>query len=235
METSRSTASAPSGQELIQVLSYGLDEYFVEELTAGCSLSTCCEYAGSVASMDQLESGPEQLLMVKSSLLNGDGFDAMIALRRRNARVKFASVGETLPPRTLAYAFRLGLKAILTGHEGVSEIVRCLQVVCGEGAWIPRDQVIAAMTEVMPMENPRTEKTWTRLPALTEREGQILAELLEGKANKTIASDLGISEQTVKLHLNRVYGKLGVARRGELMNALADMRGRLPVQRLRML
>jgi DNA-binding NarL/FixJ family response regulator len=51
--------------------------------------------------------------------------------------------------------------------------------------------------------------------ALTPREGEILALLGEGLANKEIGARLRISEHTVKTHLAAIYEKLGVANRAE--------------------
>ena len=49
----------------------------------------------------------------------------------------------------------------------------------------------------------------TRLSQLTPRERQVMSLVIEGKANKVIAVDLGISERTVELHRGRVMQKLG--------------------------
>jgi DNA-binding CsgD family transcriptional regulator len=51
---------------------------------------------------------------------------------------------------------------------------------------------------------------------LTERETQIVARLRSGHTNKEIARALGIKEDTVKKHLHKVFGKLGVRRRAAL-------------------
>jgi DNA-binding CsgD family transcriptional regulator len=48
---------------------------------------------------------------------------------------------------------------------------------------------------------------------LTPREVEVLALLAAGKANKEIARALGVSPNTVKTHLARLYGKLGAASR----------------------
>ena len=45
------------------------------------------------------------------------------------------------------------------------------------------------------------------------REREVLALVGEGMANKQIARALGISERTVKVHLNSVFRQLGVADR----------------------
>ncbi len=50
---------------------------------------------------------------------------------------------------------------------------------------------------------------------LTGREMQVLTCVAEGKQNKIIASRLGLSEHTVKLHIHHVISKLGVNNRTE--------------------
>ena len=57
----------------------------------------------------------------------------------------------------------------------------------------------------------------TALPAdaLTPRELEVLALVAEGLANKAIASRLGISDHTVKFHINAVMTKLGAQSRTE--------------------
>ena len=49
--------------------------------------------------------------------------------------------------------------------------------------------------------------------ALSPRELQVLRLVAEGRANKQIARELGISERTVKAHLGRVFRQIGVADR----------------------
>jgi len=53
---------------------------------------------------------------------------------------------------------------------------------------------------------------------LTPREAEILALLLSGKSYASMKSELYISLQTVKNHVSRIYGKLGVRNRVELAN-----------------
>ena len=48
---------------------------------------------------------------------------------------------------------------------------------------------------------------------LTERELSVLERIVAGRANKDISADLFISEATVKTHINRLLGKLGVTDR----------------------
>jgi DNA-binding NarL/FixJ family response regulator len=51
----------------------------------------------------------------------------------------------------------------------------------------------------------------------SERERQVVDHVCAGYANKEVASKLNISEQTVKAHLNRIFRKLGITSRSQLI------------------
>lgn len=59
--------------------------------------------------------------------------------------------------------------------------------------------------------------------SLTEREQDVARVLLQGKSNKQIALELGISNRTVEFHLKNIYTRLGVASRTEAILKLAEM------------
>jgi len=50
-------------------------------------------------------------------------------------------------------------------------------------------------------------------PELTERQAEILQLVAEGKTNKEVGAMMGITEGTVKVHVNHIFRKLGVAGR----------------------
>ena len=58
--------------------------------------------------------------------------------------------------------------------------------------------------EVRAPESPET---------LTEREVEVLRHVARGRANKEIARELHLGEQTVKTHVSSILGKLGVPSR----------------------
>ncbi|RMB81554.1 response regulator transcription factor [Streptomyces shenzhenensis] len=64
-------------------------------------------------------------------------------------------------------------------------------------------------------------------PTLTDQERDIVAQLAQGLGNREIARALFISEATVKTHLSRIYGKLGVDTRAGAV-AVAKERRLLP-------
>ncbi|MDX9852022.1 MAG: DUF805 domain-containing protein [Anaerolineaceae bacterium] len=61
------------------------------------------------------------------------------------------------------------------------------------------------------------EKNIPKHPILSKREKDVVNLLLEGKSNKLIALELGITDRTVEFHLRNIYVKYGVNSRLELV------------------
>ncbi len=74
---------------------------------------------------------------------------------------------------------------------------------------------MAAGEQFVPLEllAPTEESGHPLVQKLTKRELQVLQGLTHGKSNKAIASDLDLSEPTVKLHVKNLYRKIGAANR----------------------
>ena len=68
--------------------------------------------------------------------------------------------------------------------------------------------------------------------ALTNREGEVVKLLQQGKSNKMIAASLGISDRTVEFHLKNIYAKFQVSSRIELVLKLGNATGRIETQKL---
>ena len=66
----------------------------------------------------------------------------------------------------------------------------------------------------------------------TPREDEILDKITEGRPNKVIAGDLGISESTVKFHLANIYVKLGVHNRTQAVSAARSRKKVVPIPNL---
>ena len=86
----------------------------------------------------------------------------------------------------------------------------------------PKEELFAAVCraladdQALHAQRLRRREMRTRFAALTEREKEVLAEVVQGKMNKEIAADLGIHERTVKLHRTAITTKLQVQSVAEL-------------------
>jgi FixJ family two-component response regulator len=65
----------------------------------------------------------------------------------------------------------------------------------------------------------------SRCATLTEREKQVLAGIVEGKRNKQVAADLGVSEITVKIHRRHIMSKMSASSLAGLVLMVARMSG----------
>ncbi len=63
----------------------------------------------------------------------------------------------------------------------------------------------------------------SRHARLTTRQRQILALIIEGKLNKQIAAELGLSENTVKVHRHRIMEKMGTSSVARLTHMIGRM------------
>jgi DNA-binding NarL/FixJ family response regulator len=110
---------------------------------------------------------------------------------------------------------------VLTTFDGDEDIYRSLQA--GAKAYLLKGMTIDDLLTTIRLVHAGkssispaiAEKLSERMATqdLTARERAVLERIVAGRANKEIASDLGISEATVKTHINNLLGKLGVSDR----------------------
>ena len=90
--------------------------------------------------------------------------------------------------------------------------------------WQPGDPRVAAMAGHSPHGGPSHSLDGLR-KLLTERQIDVMRLLSQGKPNKLIARDLGISEGTVKIHLAAIFRALNVRNRVEAVVASRKLQG----------
>lgn len=107
---------------------------------------------------------------------------------------------------------------IMTGHGDVSVAVQAMKAGAidfiekpfEKQALLSSLQAARGRLEVASTVESRGEEARQRLNVLTPRERDVLAGLVQGLPNKTIAYDLGISPRTVEIHRANLMDKLGV-------------------------
>ena len=70
-----------------------------------------------------------------------------------------------------------------------------------------------------------------KLPALTERQTQVVELIAAGYSNEEIGRQLGISPRTVKAHSDILRQKLGIAKRRQIPVAYRLLTGRDPLSK----
>ena len=110
---------------------------------------------------------------------------------------------------------------VLTTFDGDEDIYRSLQA--GAQGYLLKDMFFEELEDAIRTVHAGgrripgvvAERLAGRMGAtdLTGREVEVLRQIVHGKSNKDIAAALGISEATVKSHINNILSKLGVADR----------------------
>lgn len=208
------------------------------------SLRTACAAAGHYDLQDEATT-PEELLnavgatgharplliVLGGRWLKDEGLELLAGARRLARHAVTLGVDCDLESLALGHALRVGLRGLADSRIEPMQLGRTLAALAAGQVWISRELLVQAVGRLVPIDPVATTDVWMNLPTLTQREKDVLLEVLEGKANKVIARKLAISEQTVKIHLQSVYRKLGVHRRVDLLKAFADSRGSTPPER----
>jgi two-component system NarL family response regulator len=127
---------------------------------------------------------------------------------------------------------------VLTTFDGDEDIYRALQA--GARAYLLKGMTVevllstirsvhAGKSIIPPAIAQKLAERMATEP-LTQREQDVLEEIVRGKSNKEIGAALDISEATVKTHINNLLGKLGVEDRTQAATA-AIQRGLVQLDR----
>ncbi len=140
-----------------------------------------------------------------------EGVPAIRQIRAEDPRANIIVLTTFDHDEDIYAGLRAGAKAYMLKDSEPEELFRCIRAVHAGEAYLP-PSIAARLVHRVQEE------------ALTEREEQILRSLAEGKSNRAIGVQLGISESTVKTHLKNLFAKLDVTSRAEAI-ALAAKRG----------
>ena len=143
-----------------------------------------------------------------------DGVSAMRELRRRwggrGTHPRVIVLTSFLDDDRLLPALESGAAGYLLKNSQPAELARAVRAAqAGEAIIDPT----AAARLVHALSGEDRRPAATALDHLTNREREVLTLIAQGRANKRIALELGISEKTVKAHVGHVLAKLGVADR----------------------
>lgn len=77
--------------------------------------------------------------------------------------------------------------------------------------------VVVGQTDGMPEQATSAQDEVRARPDLSEREIEVLRRVADGRSNREIGTELGLSALTVKSHLARISRKLGTGDRAQLV------------------
>jgi DNA-binding NarL/FixJ family response regulator len=100
-----------------------------------------------------------------------------------------------------------GARGILTSDASVREIQRAVSEVTSGHIFLSRSALIGLLEVLRRTLPAEPVLSRTDLPALTSREREVVECLGQGRSNRDIARELGVSEAAIKGHLSRIMVK----------------------------
>jgi two-component system nitrate/nitrite response regulator NarL len=126
---------------------------------------------------------------------------------------------------TAAEVARLGVEGWVSKEADVDDLVAMVRAAARGRGWFPPRQ-LGAVLDRLRAEARRGDDSGP-LDALTDREREILAAMVDGQTPTALARRLKVSANTVRTHVSSIYEKLGVHSRMEAV-ALARKLGTAP-------
>ena len=178
-------------------------------------LVSCGDVAAAQAALDQLKPA--------AATLNSVWLNAMIAAAEGRVRLAKGQPREAFAPLRDALTVWQDLNAPFEAAR-VRVLVGCACRALGDqdGAqmeWDAASRVFRqfgaapALARVEALQNERSETAQADAGGLTAREVEVLRLIAQGRTNRQIAGELGISEKTVARHVSNIFTKLDVSSR----------------------
>jgi two-component system nitrate/nitrite response regulator NarP len=153
------------------------------------------------------------LLLLDFDMPERSGFEVLRTLRERGDKRPVVLLTGRIPDERVYQALQAGLNGLVIKAMALQQLLTCLDAVVAGRRWIDHEILQRAMDYSLAA---RDGADTGPLAPLSQRERSVADLVVRGLKNRDIASELGIGEGTVKVHLHNIFEKLGVSSRTEL-------------------
>ncbi len=152
------------------------------------------------------DSGPYRLVLFDPALGGIDGSSILDELRRRLPLVPLVAVSANSSPVAIRNAIDGGAAGFIPKSLSPERMTEALRRVLDRRVYLPEEAFLS-----------EDRRDHGLLPELTDRQLDVLRSVVQGKSNKAVARELGVSSETVKTHLSAAMRALGARNRTELV------------------
>ncbi len=141
--------------------------------------------------------------------------DLLAQIKDRFPEVSVIVLSECLDRECIVDAFKIGASGYLHKGSNYPEVIRSISEVQAGGVPLSGGAARSLVDFYRKASQPTFSRQTLPQPRISSRERDVLNYLCEGMSNKQIATNLGISYETVCVHLKRIYEKFEVRSRTE--------------------
>ncbi len=174
--------------------------------------------AGSAALIETVIDQDIDVLVINSDLDEqaAHGFEILRELRARRRSVQAVVLLASSKDEVILTAFRAGARGLFSKNDSLELLSECVRRVHQGQIWADNHALSIAIEALASGPNVRSADA-TGMKLLSKRELQVVRSLAEGLTNREIADQLKLSPHTIKNYLFRIFDKLGVSSRIELL------------------
>ncbi|MDE2563277.1 MAG: response regulator transcription factor [Sphingomonadales bacterium] len=182
----------------------------VEAVLGGSGIDVVASVENGSAALAAIAREDPDVAILDIRMPDMDGVAVLQAMRDRKDNRPVILLTAQLEDVALLDALRAKVDGIVFKDGAAGQLQDAIRSVAAGRTYIDPQVMERALN--LAIEGPGANP----LSVLTERERRIADAVAQGKRNREIAGELGSSEGAIKIHLHRIYEKLGIENRTEL-------------------
>jgi len=166
-------------------------------------------YASSAAEvMSIVEARRPEVVLLDVELGDDNGLDLIEQIKAKPFSPKVVVLTCRSDTETIMASLRQGASAFVPKAAPIEDLLLAIRAVVGGSLWLSPGVLSQVLPEVLMAADAHVTKD--QIPALTDREREVLTLMVDGLANAAIAQRLHLSVHTVRTHTHNLQRKLNV-------------------------
>ncbi len=172
------------------------------------SIEVIAEASNGVECLDILQTVTPDVLLLDINMPGKNGLDVLTEIKKKNSEVKVLILTVHNELEYLLKAVDIGVDGYILKDAELVELKKAIHAVLSGENYIQASLIPALNNRLA---NRDIDKD--KIELLTSRELEVLIQVANGMFNKEIATNLNISERTVKNHISNIFKKIDVSDR----------------------
>lgn len=172
------------------------------------SIEVVGEASNGIECLEKIDSVHPEVLLLDINMPEKNGIEVLKEMKEKESPIKVLILTVHNELEYLTQAVDIGVDGYILKDSESSELKKAIQSVL-EGENYIQPSLIPALNNQLVNRDIEKDK----ISLLTNRELEVLIQVANGMFNKEIATNLNISERTVKNHISNIFKKIDVSDR----------------------